>query len=152
MGFSGNKDNEAALSWRANLTGIPDTDEAGQYRALSMGLLSAGASMARNNQPGLYGSPGIGSLAAQGLYDGIKGIGAETLLRNRRMVNAAKAKMARAGTGPGEQNSRANGMGFTREDRDALPAQDTRRPLPPENPYASLSDEDILRLLRAYHG
>lgn len=66
-GDDGNQQQEQQQpSWKANLTGVPDSNQALQGRGLGMGLLSAAAAVSNANRPSYHGARSTGDLLAQG--------------------------------------------------------------------------------------
>ena len=80
-------------SFMANLTGIPDTNAAAQHNALALALLAFGASVAKNNQPGMYGRPRLGNLLAQGAYEGMQGLTTAASNWDKRQADTAKTRL-----------------------------------------------------------
>lgn len=92
-------------SFLANLTGVPDTDNAGQWRAMSGALADAGAAMTRASNPGFYGrTPSAGNVLSQGVQGFHQGMGAQQMLRRHAMIEEVKRKQA-------EQRMREEGWG-----------------------------------------
>lgn len=81
-----------AQSWRANLTGLPDTDGRGQSQSLGMALLNAGAAIADADN----GRQGVGGLLAAGAGGLARGLGFQAMQRQNAEIARVKRRMAEA--------------------------------------------------------
>ena len=91
----GEDEDQGSQSFLANLTGVPDADNAGQWRAMSGALANAGAAMSRANNPGFYGrTPSLGNVFSQGVLGFHQGMSTQEVLRQRAKIEEVKRKQA----------------------------------------------------------